>query len=65
MEPQPDLNELFDRDPEALSDQDLDAIIARLRKARQQFELGDKTAGSPKKALAKVAGPIDLTELGL
>lgn len=53
------------RDPMKVSNQDLDAIILRLRQARAQYNLGSKTAGNPKKTTkTKVAG-IDLAGLGL
>lgn len=65
--------ELFARDPLSLSDQDIDAIIDRLRTQRKRFVLGDKTAGNPKglkktakeEAASKIVGDIDLGELGL
>ena len=53
------LTELFARDPRDLSTQDLDAIIGRYREARQQFNLGDKTAGNPKKTKEK---PVALSQ---
>jgi len=57
-----DLAELMSRDPLSLSDQDLDEIIATLRKARANYTLGVK-AEKPK-ATAKL-DKIDLTALGL
>lgn len=48
-----DLSELFDRDPLQLTDQDIAKIVARMREAQAQFELGVKTppvAPRPKKS---------------
>jgi len=46
-----DLSELFDRDPLLLTDQDIAKIIARMREAQAQYELGVKApvAARPKK----------------
>jgi len=61
-----DISELFSRDPESLTDQDLDAIVAHLQTLRAQFMLGAKTAGTMKKKPAKEkVTNIDLNELGL
>ena len=66
-----DLTELFARDPLELSDQDLDAIIARLREQRSQFNLGNAMAGSMKpktekqKAIQSLADKLDLGDLKL
>jgi hypothetical protein len=35
-----DISELFERDPLGLTDADLDKIIARMREAQAQYELG-------------------------
>jgi len=43
-----DLSELFDRDPLHLSDQDIAQIIARMREAQAQYELGAKAAPAEK-----------------
>ena len=61
-----DISELFARDPEQLTDQDLDEIVKHLQSLRQQFVLGAKTAGNlnKKKPKEKVKN-IDLGELGL
>lgn len=56
---------LFERDPEQLSDQDIDAMIERYRQARAQFNLGVKSAGATKKVVAEAGPQLDLTELGL
>ena len=47
-----ELSELFARDPVGLSDQDIEAIVARMREAHAQFELGIRkpVAERPKKA---------------
>lgn len=60
-----DIAELMARDPMQLSEQDLDAIILRLRQARNQYKLGAKAAGNPKKTTAAKQAPIDLEALGL
>ena len=60
-----DLAELMSRDPLGLSDQDLDAIIFRLRQARSQYKLGSKSAGNPKKTTKTKTSQIDLEALGL
>ncbi len=59
-----DISELFARDPEQLSTQDLDAIVAHLQSLRAQFMLGAKTAGNMKKKSEKVTA-INIDELGL
>ena len=61
-----DISELFARDPENLSNADLDEIVKHLQGLRAQFMLGAKTAGTMKKkaSTTKVAA-IDLKELGL
>ena len=43
-----DLSELFDRDPLHLSDQDIAQIIARMREAQTQYELGAKATPTEK-----------------
>ena len=62
-----DIAELMSRDPLGLSSQDLDAIILKLRQSRNQYKLGSRTAGNPKKTTAakKPATTIDLEALGL
>ena len=44
-----DIAELFRRDPEALTRDDIEAIVAAYRDARAQFALGLKQAGATKK----------------
>ena len=60
-----DISELFARDPEQLSTQDLDAIVAHLQSLRAQFMLGAKTAGSMKKKPVEKLTALNLDELGL
>lgn len=61
-----DIAELMSRDPMSLSDQDLDAIILRLRQGRAQYKLGAKSATSAKKTVGKKpTASIDLEALGL
>ena len=63
------IDELFNLDPLKLTDQDLDVIIAELRKDRQ-LHLAAAAAPKAKKASAKKEavvplGDIDLADLGL
>lgn len=63
-----DISELMARDPLQLSSQDLDAIILKLRQSRNQYKLGQRSAGNPKKTTAaakKTVTAIDLEALGL
>jgi len=63
-----ELSELFDRDPLGLTDQDLSKIIARMREAQAQYELGVKSSVAPrvKKVTEKSAKTADLLkDLGL
>lgn len=50
-----ELSELFDRDPLNLTEQNITTIVARMREAQAQFELGIKAPVAPraKKASAK------------
>jgi len=51
-----ELSELFARDPLALSDQDITEIVARMREAQAQFELGikaPKVVAKPKSTKTK------------
>ena len=64
------ITELFSRDPLKMSQQDLDSIIAYLRNARAQYNLGEKSAGNmkptkAKKSPAEKVSSIDLSDLGL
>lgn len=62
-----DIAELFSLDPLSLTKDNTTEIITVYRKARAQFDLGAKGAGSTKKVKEK--GPkitdLDLSELGL
>jgi hypothetical protein len=71
-----ELSELFERNPFKYTDQDLDAIVARMRQAQAQHELGvpAKVAERVKKPKASekllndlgLTGPMDmLKDLGL
>ena len=67
-----DLDELFNRDPLKLTDQDLDKIISAVRAQMAQFDLTGKSPAKPKKAKKSLdEGPkakpaqIDLSEIGL
>ena len=62
-----EISELFDRDPLKLSDQDIGAIVARMREAQTQYELGIKApvAPKPKSAKAVKATKDLLSDLGL
>jgi len=52
-----EIQDLFDKDPMKYSKQDLDTIIAYMRKAREEFRTGDKRAGTePRKKKNKGAG---------
>jgi hypothetical protein len=63
------IGELFARDPRELGyrEEAIPAIVARLREARAQFQLGEKAAGNPKKIKEKAAtiSEAELKELGL
>jgi hypothetical protein len=61
-----DLSELFARDPALLSDQDIAQIVARMREAQAQYELGAKApvAERPKKAKSTKTQDL-LKDLGL
>ena len=58
-----ELAELFERDPQQMSQQDIATIVKRMRENRAQFELGLKApVGERKRAKA---GPDLLKDLGL
>jgi len=58
-----DITELFERDPLHYSDQDIAAIVARMRDQNTQFELGAKPPPKPKEKSPKT---VDLLkDLGL
>lgn len=56
MEAETDIAELFARDPLKLSDQDLDAIILKLRGQARQFAAGNMKAGKTVKPKAAKTG---------
>lgn len=56
-----DIAELFTRDPLSLTKDNIDTIISEYRKARANFNLGEKSAGSVKKMTAKAK---TVTEIG-
>lgn len=56
------LQELFDKDPLSLSDDDIERIVTELRAARAKWEAAPK--GRAPKAEAKPL-PTDLADLGL
>ncbi len=60
-----DVAALFERDPLSLTERDIDAIIAYLRKTREQFQSGVKSAGSMKKEPPKKVTNLSLDDLGL
>jgi hypothetical protein len=43
-----DLSELFARNPQGLSDQDITRIVTRMREAQAQHELGVKAPVAPR-----------------
>lgn len=62
-----DLSELFDRDPLSLTDQDISKIVARMREAQAQYELGARAPVAPRATkAAKSPKTVDLLkDLGL
>lgn len=56
-----DIHELMQRDPLALSEQDLDQIIAKFRESRGAFALGNMKAGSTKPKTEKQKQVADLS----
>lgn len=60
-----ELSELFDRDPINLTDQDLIKIIARMREAQAQYELGIKTSVAPRAKKPSQKTQDLLKDLGL
>lgn len=59
-----DLSELFDRDPLQLTDQDVAKIIARMREAQAQYELGAKVVVAPRPKKTSKTNDL-LKDLGL
>lgn len=64
-----ELSELFDRDPLSYSEQDIAKIVARMREAQAQYELGIKApvvAKPPKIKAPKTSATLGLLkDLGL
>lgn len=58
------LDELFQRDPKDLSDQDIGRIVAELRRARQNWQVTEVQAKSKPKAPAKAKSPSLPKEIG-
>lgn len=55
----PDLQELFSRDPEQLSDSDISHIVQELRLQRHRFELDESAKALKPKREKKSAGSAD------
>ena len=55
-----DIEELFARDPLELADPDIDAMVARFREMRGQFNLGNAQAGNTKPKTEKQKQVQDL-----
>jgi hypothetical protein len=60
-----ELSELFERDPLKLTDQDIDKIVARMREAQAQYELGVKTPVAPRPKAKSTKTQDILKSLGL
>lgn len=60
-----DMAELFATDPEKLTRENIDDLIVKYREARQQFILGAKQAGNPKKIKAESPKITNLDDLDL
>jgi len=60
-----ELAELFDTDPLKLTDQNLEAIIARMQQAQAQYELGVKPTPIAPKPKKPAKATLDLKDLGL
>jgi hypothetical protein len=58
-----DIADLFTRDPENLTKDDIRAIIAKYREARQQFILGAKQAGAAKNVKRETPKITNLDDL--
>lgn len=65
------INEIFDKDPLSLSDQDIDTTIAYMRQQRQNYlqapaeKAAKKAAGKATKPSVVPTDGIDLKQLGL
>lgn len=60
-----DISDFFAEDPQHLTREKIDAIIAKYRAARQQFVLGVTSAGATKKVVAKAPKITNLDDLDL
>lgn len=58
------LDELFDEDPEKLTQEDIGRIVGRLRAARASFLIQEQQGKKPKATTDK-GKTIDLSDLGL
>lgn len=56
------LQELFDKDPLKLTDEDIDRIVAEERSMREKWKLVEKKGKAPK---AQVVANISLADIGL
>lgn len=56
------LQELFDKDPLQLTDDDIDRIVAEERSMREKWKLVEKKGKAPK---AQVVANISLADIGL
>lgn len=56
------LQELFDKDPLQLTDEDIDRIVAEERSMREKWKLVEKKGKAPK---AQVVANISLADIGL
>lgn len=59
-----ELSELFDRDPLKYTDQDIAAIVKRMREAQAQYELGAKAPVAERVKKPKASTTL-LKDLGL
>jgi hypothetical protein len=57
-----DIAELFARDPLLLSQQDIETIVAEMRKSRHAFNAGNMKAGSTKPKTEKQKAVAALSE---
>jgi hypothetical protein len=60
-----DIAELFTRDPEHLTRDDIDCIVEKYRAARAQFQLGQKQAGNAKNIKSPKLTNLDDLDLDL
>ena len=73
---EPNINELFNRNPLEWSDDDLEQVVLHMRESRRLFKKGQdsakasgsdkrKTSAAGRKALSKPASALSLKDLGL